>query len=282
MLRRTAVAGLAALRATAQVWLRRIVPYRIYRPRGTVLPPGTAEFVLVPGGGHPGSCFHKVTTRLEVSGQTVHTHTLPGVGDRAGELTAETGLETHIADVVRRLEEQDLRDVVLVGHSYAGMVITGAADRVPDRIRHLVYLDAAQPRNGQSLVEAQPFALRVPAVANRVERGGVEVTLVPNDGTIAFLGLHSPEDIAWARRSLTPHPWKCFTDPLDLDDPEIARTIGSSEIYTYRSARGKTRAGLMDADTRARAWVVHAVHDLMLTEPDLVCDMLLTAAARSR
>ncbi|MBB3665485.1 pimeloyl-ACP methyl ester carboxylesterase [Prauserella sediminis] len=260
---------------------RRQPQFQFYEKRGVIPPSEPTEFVLVPGGGHPSSCFHKVTAQLKKHGHNVHAFTLPGVGERAGELTPATGLSTHIDDVVHRLEERDLRDVVLVGHSYAGMVITGVADRVPERIRHLIYLDAVQPRNGQNLLQAQPLATRVTAVTRRSFIRGTEVNMLPTDETIRFLGLTSEDDVSWARRNLTPHPWKAFNEPLRLRSSEIIRTVGSTKIYTHRSASGAYRAGLMTRAERKQAWVAFAAHDLMLTDSELVTEMLINAASNA-
>src|SRR5262245_7237499 len=110
-----------------------------------------ATYVLVHGGGHGGWCYQPVARLPAAEGHTVYAPTLTGVGERAHLLSAAVDLDMHIGDVVAVLHYEDLRDVVLVGHSYGGMVITGVADRVPDRIGDLVYLDAATPKNGESL-----------------------------------------------------------------------------------------------------------------------------------
>lgn len=116
-----------------------------------------ANYVLVHGGWFGAWCWYKVVPLLQAAGHSVYTPALTGVGEQAALLTPEIGLDTHIQDVVSLIETKDLQQVILVGHSYSGMVITGAADRVPDRIAQLVYLDAVVPRDGQSLVDTAPF-----------------------------------------------------------------------------------------------------------------------------
>jgi pimeloyl-ACP methyl ester carboxylesterase len=120
--------------------------------------PETTTFVLVPGGWHGGWDYRPVTERLRARGHTVHELTLTGVGERSRFPLGTINLDTHIADVVRVFEQADLRDAVLVGHSYGGMVIAGAADRVRDRIARIVYLDAYVPADGDSC-----FTLTSPA-----------------------------------------------------------------------------------------------------------------------
>ena len=115
-----------------------------------------ATFVLVHGAWHGGWCWKRVRPLLESRGHLVFTPTLTGLGERSHLLARETGLETHIADVVNVIRWEELSEVVLCGHSYGGMVISGVADRVPDRIRSLVYLDAFVPSDGQSLFDFLP------------------------------------------------------------------------------------------------------------------------------
>lgn len=110
-----------------------------------------ATYVLIPGMCHGGWCYESITEQLRRPGHRVYPLTLTGLAERSHLLTASVNLETHIQDVVRLLVAEDIEDAVLVGHSYGGMVITGASDRVPDRIDSLVYLDAVVPRHDDSM-----------------------------------------------------------------------------------------------------------------------------------
>ena len=109
-----------------------------------------AAFLLVPGAWLGGWCWRDVAPNLQAGGHTVIAATLTGLGERAHLLRPDIGLDTHVADIMGLLHYQDLNDVTLVGHSYGGTVITAVAEQVPDRIRRLVYLDAAVPRDGES------------------------------------------------------------------------------------------------------------------------------------
>src|SRR3954468_17985304 len=120
-----------------------------------------ATYVLVHGGGHGGWCYQKVAALLRGAGHDVYTPTLTGLGERSHLVSPDVDLDMHIADVVAVLHYDDLRDVILVGHSYGGMVITGVADRAADRIGRLVFLDAANPRNGESLLDVTGPSLAV-------------------------------------------------------------------------------------------------------------------------
>jgi pimeloyl-ACP methyl ester carboxylesterase len=109
-----------------------------------------STFVLVPGACHGAWWFEPLARQLREQGHQAYPLTLTGIGARRHQLTASVNLDTHIDDVVNLLEDEQITDAVLVGHSYAGMVITGAADRVPDRVEGLVYLDAFLPADGDS------------------------------------------------------------------------------------------------------------------------------------
>ena len=112
-----------------------------------------ATYVLVHGGAHGGWCYGKVAPLLRRVGQAVHAPTLTGLGERSHLVSPAVDLELHVRDVVALLHYEDLHDVILVGHSYGGMVITGVGDRAFDRIAGLVFLDAANPLDHQSLVD---------------------------------------------------------------------------------------------------------------------------------
>src|SRR6186713_1695218 len=140
-----------------------------------------ATYVLVHGGGHGGWCYQPVARLLQAEGHTVYAPSLTGLGDRAHLMSSAIDLDLHVRDVVAILESEDLRDVILVGHSYGGMVITGIADRAADRVGKLVYLDAANPVNGQSLVDvAGPIIEAVRPMGAMVD--GVEIVLLPGTG----------------------------------------------------------------------------------------------------
>jgi pimeloyl-ACP methyl ester carboxylesterase len=115
-----------------------------------------ATYVLIHGGWHGGWCWARVAPILRAAGHDVYAPSLTGLGDRVHLLSPSVRLETHIEDVLGVLSYEDLRDVVLVGHSYGGMVITGVADRAADRVSHLVYLDAFVPRDGECLLDLLP------------------------------------------------------------------------------------------------------------------------------
>ena len=122
---------------------------------------------------------------MRARGHEVYAPTLTGLGERAHLLSPAIDLDLHIEDIVQVLAYEDLHNVILVGHSYGGMVITGVADRAADRIGHLVFLDAATPHNGQSLVDvAGPLMLAARAQGRIVD--GIELVLFPGTDPLHY------------------------------------------------------------------------------------------------
>jgi pimeloyl-ACP methyl ester carboxylesterase len=239
-----------------------------------------ATFVLVHGGGHGGWCWDRLAPLLAAEGHEVHTPTLTGLGERSHFIRPGIDLDLHIDDVVGALEFRDLRDVILVGHSYGGMVITGVADRATERVGHLVYLDAATPVNGQSLVDISPslmdFARRDARVVD-----GVELVLWPFPDMGTFFGVTDPGDLEWMEHRLTPQPWDTFAQPLRLEDETAVRAIPRTDIVCVSELNKIAGAKENRSAGAQRVWEIETGHDLMITEPRAVADMLLDVAGLS-
>jgi pimeloyl-ACP methyl ester carboxylesterase len=233
-----------------------------------------ATYVLVHGGAHGGWCYQPVARILRQAGHDVHTPTLTGLGERSHLLTPGIDLDTHINDVVQVLTYEDLNEVILVGHSYGGMVITGVADRVADRIGHLVYLDAATPANGESLADISA-TLAATARDNARVVDGVELTLFPGTEPIPHYGVTDPDAIAWMTPRLTPHPVRCFTTPLRLTNETALWDIPQTHIVCTATLPHRDPARMAKASTAGRLWDIDTGHDLMITEPKAVADLLL-------
>jgi pimeloyl-ACP methyl ester carboxylesterase len=199
------------------------------------------------------------------------------VGERAHLLSPDVDLDTHITDVVAVLHYEDLRDVILVGHSYGGMVITGVADRAADRVGHLVYLDAATPADGQSLAElAAPLMNAARARARVVD--GVELVLYPGTEPMPNYGVTDPEAVAWMAERLTPHPFRCFEQPLRLANEAAVRKIPETQIVCTSTLATRDPARMEPARAAGRLWDIDTGHDLMITEPGKVAELLLRLA----
>ncbi|WP_454796546.1 alpha/beta fold hydrolase [Novosphingobium lindaniclasticum] len=236
-----------------------------------------AIFVLVHGGGHGGWCYKPVAQRLRAAGHKVHTPTLSGLADRAHVLSGAIDLDTHIDDVAGLLEYEDLTDAILVGHSYGGMVITGAADRKPARVGHRVYLDAAYPRDGESLYEHAHEQIHM-AKQGLHDVNGVAMVMAPMPGFAAFFGVTDPQLGAWTDARLTAQPWKCFEQKIAFRNETAMRTIPESHLICTSTIPGRDMA-LLTERSEGRVWDIDTGHDLMLTEPDWVAERLEAVAA---
>jgi pimeloyl-ACP methyl ester carboxylesterase len=236
-----------------------------------------ATYVLVHGGGHGGWCYQRVARLLQAEGHVVYTPTMTGLGERAHLLNADVDLHRHIEDIAAVLEFEDLRDVILVGHSYGGMVITGAADRVPERVGRLVFLDAANPVNGQSLADVAGPVINAVRPFGEV-RDGMELVLLPAPDAGLLYGVTDPDDLAWMAERLTAHPWKCFEQPLDLANEDALWAIPQYHIVCTSTLATRDKALLDTAREEGRFWDIDTGHDLMITEPGKVTRALVQVA----
>jgi pimeloyl-ACP methyl ester carboxylesterase len=232
-----------------------------------------ATFVLVHGAWRGGWIWKRVRPLLTRDGHDVFTPTLTGVGDRSHLLAPSVDLETHIADVSNLIRWEELSDIVLCGHSYAGCVVTGVADRMPERIRALVYLDAFVPENGQSLHDMLPPEQREAQVeAARKHGDGWKSPPIPAE--LFNVGL---EDRAWVDAQGTPQSLATFQQRLRLSGG-IDR-VRRSHVLATDYPRSPFRQ--FHDRAKAKGWATHTLacgHDAMLAEPVEVARILLEAA----
>jgi pimeloyl-ACP methyl ester carboxylesterase len=168
-------------------------------------------YVLVHGAFHGGWAWQRLADKLRDGNARVYTPTLTGLGEHAHLARPGIGLSTHVQDIVALLEFEDLHNVILVGHSYAGMVITGVATAVPQRIRKLVYFDAAIPEPGQSFFDAIGFNQPLPP----------EMSMLPSFTPEEF-GLTDPADIAFVGARLRAQPLASLQEPLNVNWAALA------------------------------------------------------------
>lgn len=185
-----------------------------------------ATFVLVPGAWLGGWCWRRVTPLLRSAGHEVYTPTLTGLGERAHLGTPETGLDTHIQDVVSLIDCEELDDVILLGHSASGLVAAGVANAIPGRIRRIVYLAANIPTNGESMMGGEwGDKAREQAEASGIPWRWPLWEDLSDDGPDLSAG-----DIAWIRRHAVGHPLKVLLDPVPFDNP-AAQALPHTFIY---------------------------------------------------
>jgi len=238
-------------------------------------------FVLVHGAWHGGWCWRRVLPVLRAAGHAAHAVTLTGCGERAHLIAPGIRLKTHVDDVLAVIACEELTDVVLVGHSYAGIVITGAADRLlrdaPGTLAGLVYLDAVTPHAGESWSSQHPPE----TVAARVEAaraaGGV---LPPPDAQVFGL---AGADRDWVNRRMTAQPFGVYQDPLDFS-PERVAAVPRTFIDCTRPAL-PTIAVMRERVRREPGWRVVELatgHDPMVSAPEALADVLLSCRSEVR
>jgi|SRR5579871_4275603 len=226
--------------------------------------------VLVHGAWHGGWCWRKVAVSLRAKGRDVYTPTLTGLGERRHLASPDVGLETHIRDVMAVLEVEDLTNVVLVGHSYGGVVVTAVADLAQPRLSRVVYLDAVVPGDGQCLYDR--VSAGVQAYFEQQARMGGDGWCVPvSAATPQFLGLKDEKDIGWVLPRLTPHPIRTFREPVRLSGK------GARVPRTYINCIGDKPLG-QPKTTQAEGiddyCELRTGHDAMVTAADAVVEML--------
>jgi pimeloyl-ACP methyl ester carboxylesterase len=230
-------------------------------------------FVLVHGAWHGGWCWQRVAARLREDGDSVFTPTLTGVGERAHLLRAGIDLNTHITDIVNVLKWEDLKDVVLCGHSYGGFVISGVAEQAAPLIRSIVFLDAFVPNNGESVQDLTGPAVRE-AIAKAVQDG--DLAIAPRSAEAFNV---NPDDRAWVDRMSVGQPIATFIDKIALTGARdhIARKSYIRAAYYANPGFDKALAAAR-ADSSWRTYDVPCGHDVMVDMPERLSEILLETA----
>ncbi len=238
----------------------------------------TDTYVLVHGAWHTGAELEPVAEHIRHNGHTVFCPTL--AGNRAGDNRASTGLDDAIGSLLDFLASNNLNNVRLVGHSYGGMVISGAVDRAPERIRRLVYWNAFVPRSGECLNDMVPpmYVGMFDAIA---AAGGGAVNLPPPIWREAFINDADEATAMAAYAKLNPHPYKTFTDRITLKAELAALQIGKSYINFQQDTalphslpwhpRLSEKLGLF------RLVEGHGSHEVCFTNPALLAHKIIEA-----
>jgi pimeloyl-ACP methyl ester carboxylesterase len=234
-------------------------------------------FVLVHGAWHGSWCWKRVRRLLQAAGHEVFTPTLTGLGERSHLLSPQVDLATHIDDVVNLLVWEELNDVVLCGHSYGGCVISAVADRVPERIAALVYLDAFVLENAECLHDVLPREHKQRQLQGAA-REGEEWRVPPIPAAVYNV---NPADREWADRQFTAQPLACLTQPLELSGrgAAVARVT-----YVFASDYPASPFRRFYERAAARGWHTQTIdcgHDVMLDRPEDTARLLIETASGS-
>lgn len=230
-------------------------------------------FVLVHGAWHGGWCWRRVAAALRAAGHAAFSPTLTGLGERVHLLQPGLTIEHFATDAANLIETEELRDVMLVGHSFGGAAISAVADRRPEVLKRLIYLDAVLLENGQSAFSKLDPAL----VAQRLKlaqesSGGLTM---PPPAPAAF-GVTDPQDAAWLRRRLSPQPLHCYQQPIQLKHP-----LGNGLSKTYIACTRPAYEPLLPAHEWVRGqpgWQYLELacgHDAMVICPEALTEVLL-------
>jgi len=240
---------------------------------------GTAAktFVLAHGSWHGGWCWKRVADRLRANGHAVYTPSFTGMGDRAHLLSPDITIDTFVEDLARVIFTEELTKVVIVGHSFGGVPISGVADRLPERIAHLVYLDSVVVESDKSAFSYYPQA-EVEARINAAQRAtnGLAVPIPQPLPTVWGLGKQGDPDYDWVRRHLSPHPLRTYTTPLTLRAP-----VGNGLPRTYVHSTQPSHPALDASRQLVRSWQgwdwieLATPHNSMITHPDDLVGLLL-------
>lgn len=243
-----------------------------YRPRQGNGP----AFVLVPGAWCGAWCWTPVAERLRQRGCHAYPLTLTGLGERSHLLSRDISLHTHALDVANAVRYEDLEDVVLVGHSYAGLVLTAAAEIMADRLRHIIYIDAMLPFSGEcgfDLIPPEDVCRRRCAAEHD---GGVSMP-VPKAGHFTVSGMKE-----WFFAHMTPQPLRPYEDRLELKglpgNGVPATFIACTPSHLPAVHLSRTRAA------RLPGWNVLEIasgHNVHLHRPDDICRMLIDCSRKN-
>lgn len=235
-----------------------------------------ATFLVAHGAWTAGWGWKKMHPPMRAAGHRLVTPTLTGLGERVHLATPDVDLETHIQDVLGVLHYEDLTGVILIGHSYGGMIATGVADRARDRIEQLVYLDAFVPQDGQSLFDLQSPESRT-HFREQAKSGGDGWRIPP----MAMPADTPPDDFTWSNPRRVPQPLKCFEQRLLLQNGPL--TLPRSYIWCRRTAPHNFQRFHERAMGEAgwHCYDMDCSHNPHITMPEALCDLLHRIAAQA-
>lgn len=231
-------------------------------------------FVLIHGAWMGGWAWSRIKPLLEAEGHQVYAPTLTGLAERARLLTKDVNLSTHVEDVSRLLIAEDLEDVVLVGHSYGGMVISGVAERIAEKIKSLVVLDGFVPEDGKAMREYWPASVMSYLDKEASISGGVSVPPLPAESLAV-----ETKNREWVDKQVTPQPYGTFNEIIRLAGARdgIARKT-YIRAARFRSHPFDAAVKRLQSDAGWRTLSIESGHVPMVDEPLLLAELLAQTA----
>jgi pimeloyl-ACP methyl ester carboxylesterase len=217
-----------------------------------------------------------VADRLRAAGHHVFTPSFTGMGERAHLLSESITISTFVEDLVQVIEVEELHEVTLVGHSFGGVPVTGVADRIPERIAHLVYFDAVLLESGQDSYSHYPKEEAEARIAAAGKSTGGLAVPVPDPLPPVWGVEKETEEYEWMVRRLSPHPLKTYTSSLQLRHP-IGNGLRKTYIHCTSPSHPILRRSreLVESDASWEVVEIAAPHEAHITHPDLLVDTLL-------
>ena len=232
--------------------------------------------VLVHGSCHGGWCWKKILPYSNSEKFDIYSPTLTGLGDRSHLVNESTSLYTHVEDILQVFKYEDLSEVILVGHSYAGMVISGVAEMIPDKIKLLIYLDAYIPQDGKTAFDLVPGLLDL--YKGRTMQDENKPWLVRSYTPNEF-GITDPKDILWVEPKLVPMPWHTHDQPLAVRNKEA---IKIPKVFITTDDFGDAMFQRQNEEERNK-WDYYELkrgHDVMITAPEELSRMMLNIISK--
>jgi pimeloyl-ACP methyl ester carboxylesterase len=222
----------------------------------------TELYVFVPGAWDGGWDYQKVDSILNSQGSHVYRPTLTGLGDRVHLANKEINLTTHINDILNLLKYENLHNVILVGHSYGGMVISGVAEQAPDRIKQLIYLDAFVPNNGESIQTMVDTSFWNKMVMPNIKDGFVSYPLGPTSS-------NPPNDV--------PQPLMTFTETIKISNPLVLKIPTAYILMTKDGKEGFEEWANMARQRKWKVLTLEGGHYAMREQPEELVKKLIAA-----
>ncbi|NWB26748.1 alpha/beta fold hydrolase [Pseudomonas gingeri] len=225
-------------------------------------------YVLIAGAWHGGWVWRDIIPALRALGHEVSAPTLSGLGERRDGAHDDIDLSTHIDDVIAHLDMEGLQEVTLVGWSYGGMVISGVAERLPERITGMIYLDAMVPEDGKALVDYLPIESREALI--ELTRDGSSIPPMP----LERFGVHQPELIEFLTPRLTAQPWRTFFEPVRCGPLAEHIAVGYIRCSGYDAPHFQETYARMQLRPGVSTAQIATGHMCMLSEPQRTTELL--------